>query len=187
MLVLFVYNFLYRQIIFLCKKKLIWEIKLEIYNHHLYSCEIKLPHDTHIGIVDGKVCCAYSCRICYTCGSTQNVKNDIGMSLSKPVDSNKYQFGLSSFHSWVSSFKYFITCFFQNRFQQMTSVFSRRVNSSCTEKNTNVPQKFRQWLGRIVDKLRTSGCGTANDRNTAKIFFFNYLFQRKYLDWIKYF
>lgn len=99
--------------------------------------EVKVLHSLKLTMVDGKICSALSdtsCSRCYICGCSPKEMNDFDKSVSKRVDSDKYQFGLSPLHSWIRFFEYFIHISYRLDFNKWQA-------RSVTEKSILVQKK----------------------------------------------
>lgn len=125
-------------------------------------------------MIDGKVCNSITNTLssmrCYLCGATSKEFNDIDKMLQRPINKDRFEFGISSLHAWIRFFECCLHVAYKLEIQKWQGRKEDKENIDRRKKN--IQQGFRDRLGLLVDQQKP-GYGSSNDGNTARSFFEN--------------
>lgn len=135
--------------------------------NQMYSVHYKLLLTT----IDGKFCSTLSYKFvqkCHICAATPKMMNDLDEVRRRPFNERLLAFGLSSLHAWIKYFE----CLTHISYRLDIKTWQiQQANKAVVEiRKKEIQRRFREEMSVVVD-IRKQGYGSANDGNTARIFF----------------
>lgn len=95
--------------------------------------------------------------------------NDISKVLHKNINTNAYNYGISSLHARIRCMEFLLHVSYNMSFKKW-SVRDPVLKKQREENKRRIQQEFRKELGLLIDIVK-QGSGTTNDGNTARRFF----------------
>lgn len=139
------------------------------------KCEnVIVNYEMLFTMIDGKICTtlsdiALSNSTCYICGAKPTQMNDINKIHCRTVDSNAYNFGLSTLHIRIRCMELLLHISYNLPFKKW-SVRDPALKKQREITKRRIQEEFRKELGLLIDYVK-QGSGTTNDGNTARRFF----------------
>lgn len=168
-----------RPIKLICKKESSDLISAEIENVRIQITKIiptvfesfQIHHQFHMTMIDGKifsVVAGSSSQTCGICGATPKVMNDLDAIKNLPLNTNMYEYGLSTLHAWIRCFE----CILHIGYRLPIKKWQIRSTDKTIVDQTkfNIQEKLRKEMNILVD-IPTPGSGNTNNGNTARRFF----------------
>lgn len=135
--------------------------------------KINVSYKLQLTMVDGKICNALtdttSTQRCYLCNATSAEFNDIDAIISRPLNDDNLQYGLSTLHAWIRIFE----CCLQVAYRMEVKTWQVRNSKSkelVEERKKKIREGLKRELSLIVDRPKQV-YGSSNDGNTARRFF----------------
>lgn len=139
---------------------------------HIDTLQCKVNHVMTLTMVDGKVCQALtetpSAATCYVCKANPSEMNNLEKVNQKVVNSENFQFGLSTFHAWMCFMNCILHIAYRLEFCQWRIPLNKK--DTAKEAKTRIQNEFRRRTGILID-IPQSGAGNSNSGNTARRFF----------------
>jgi hypothetical protein len=146
--------------------------RLEPSNVTMPRCgSIQVRHRMIMSMIDGKVCNAIthtSSQRCCVCGALPREMNDIDKVLERRVDTEAFQFGLSTLHAYIRFLGWLLHVSY--RLETLAWKKSKDTKDLIEKRKTEIQKKFKSEMGILVDIVK-QGSGSSNDGNTARRFF----------------
>lgn len=135
---------------------------------------VAVAHKLIFAMIDGKVCNALtdtsSTQKCFLCGATSKMFNNIEDMISRRVNTETLEFGLSVLHGWIRMFECLLHIAYKLPIKKWQA---RGKDKDIVAKNkARIQKEFKDRCGLIVDTPKP-GFGNTNDGNTARRFFKN--------------
>lgn len=141
-----------------CKKEY-ERMQAEISNLVPTKCRnVMINYQMLFTMIDGKVCTAISdialsCSTCYLCGAKPKEMNDIDRVISKDIDINACNFGLSSLHAKIRCMEFLLKISYNLSFKKW-SVRDPGLKAEREKTKKRIQQEFREELGLLVDIVK---------------------------------
>lgn len=134
---------------------------------------VTVRYSLALTMVDGKVCNALtettSAQRCYLCNATSKEFNNLDEIVSRDVNENHLEFGISSLHAWIRCFECCLHLSYKLDIKKWQAR-SERDKQIVNKRKADTQKAFKEQLGLIVDQPK-QGFGSSNDGNTARRFF----------------
>lgn len=133
----------------------------------------KVSHQLKMTMIDAKICTylseARSNASCYLCLAKPTEMNRLDIATSKTVNSDVYEFGLSSLHARINTMECLLHIAYRLDFKKWAA--RGQEHKDLLENRKRIIQnKFKDELNLLIDIVK-QGSGTTNDGNTARRFF----------------
>lgn len=135
--------------------------------------KILISYNMLLTMVDGKICSSLtetsSAARCYICKAKPTQMNNL--KVVQQLDSNSFQFGLSTLHAWIRFMEYFLKVAYRLKIKKWAPREADR--QEMLKRKKEIQRQFKVELGLHVDTPRAGGSGTSNTGNVARRFFKN--------------
>lgn len=141
---------------------------VEIHRKH-----IKVAHEMHLTMVDGKVVTVLtetsSNACCVICKASPVEMNNLQMLSKKTVAIENCKYGLSSLHAWIRCMECILHIAYRLDIKKwrVTAENEKQLMKNAKQR---IQKEFREQSGLLIDYPK-QGSGTSNDGNTARRFF----------------
>lgn len=132
-----------------------------------------VEHEMLLTMIDGKICTAISntssCATCPLCLAIPKQMNDLNKVVTREINVNLYNFGVSSLHARIRCMEYLLHVAYNSQFKRW-SVRDANHKNQREETKRKIQQEFKEKLGLLIDVIK-QGFGLTHDGNTARQFF----------------
>ncbi|CAH2101360.1 unnamed protein product [Euphydryas editha] len=132
--------------------------------------DIVVSHCFSLTILTFSAVTETSSQRCGICNATPSQMNDLANIYNKSPDESKYEYGVSSLHSYIRTFECLLHIAYRQDLKEkkwrVTSLDDKTVVKAT---KSRIQERFKKEMGLLIDVK--PGYGTTNDGNTADRFF----------------